>query len=276
MLEKTSRKEKLQILVERALNSQTAAAIVRKYNLDVQKTIVNSKLEKTAWDTNVRVKELEDRDYILCPIPYFYDDVKNLEAGFLLDVDENNFEVFTYVKKNLTEEFKFHSKLPHCVFSAIQISSKDYRELKREEVEVKLSEDRALLFMNSLFNDLATGLDSPIDFFDDELYRQLIVRLSNAEEDDWCVSCAFELRLKHLINNYENLEDEYKQLYEDKFSLHVNNLFTNYRYNISDDVFKILEPYSSISGMKSNLNKIKIIKLVNQMKGAFSTFSLPY
>ncbi len=201
----------------------TIAGIISKYS-NAEKTIINKNIEKDLRYYLVRPANVNGIEYILCPVPYLFDEETSTEAGFAIDVDQDHFFVYAYTHNHENGEINVVSKLPHCVYRAIRLNGSDYSKISSEIIKTA-NIDSAKIFIINYLNDIAVGLDSPVEFFDNKLYQQLVNRLYKTGNKK-----TVKLRLEYLLENYGQ-GDDYKA------SVHLANFLFGCGDNIENRGF---------------------------------------
>ena len=218
-------------VLNKALNSDALAEIMSKYSDNgLVKFLVNSGAARDASHSMVRPENVDGAEYLLCPVLNLFDEELNNEVGFAVSVDEDHFDVYAYEHNYDNGKSKVFSKLPHCVHKAIVLEGSDYSQIS-DEVKITANIDSAILFINNYLTDQAVGLDSPVEFFDNKLYQQLINRLTSSGNNK-----VIKLRLETLLKNYETL-DEDDAMYEnnlERANIHLINFLFGCEDNISN------------------------------------------
>ncbi|MFA5406551.1 MAG: hypothetical protein WC307_04305 [Candidatus Nanoarchaeia archaeon] len=206
------------------------------------KTIINKEV-CSMKDYFLRINSFNNIDYLLCPVPHLFNEGKQIESGFAIDANDDYFTVYAYMYKYDEDKLLILPKLPHCVHKAVMLDGSDYSTIDSKIIKFS-SRDSALLFINNYLNDLAVGNDSPVEFFDNKLYQQLINRLVTINDKSWCSDDIINLRLDQLLKNFEVLEEA--------SPLFSNNQKRAYHY-LNDFLF----------GCEDNINNSGFIEQVN-------------
>nr|MDO8084031.1 leucine-rich repeat domain-containing protein [Candidatus Sigynarchaeum springense] len=205
-----SRIKYLESILRQAINPEALKELVKI--IGFERTIINVNANNMSSYACFRIEAISGQFYILCPIPFFYDEERMLETGFAIDVDQDYFIVYPYMFNYTTKESIIISRLPHCVHKAITVDAKDYASVSNEIKEIS-NEASAIFFINNLLNDFVVGIDAPVEFFDDKLYLQLIERILDVKEKKWMNAIVVEKKFDQVMRQLEDL-DEASPLYE--------------------------------------------------------------
>ena len=208
--DKKAKKRLLTSILEQSVKPEAIQEILRLFH--VEKTLAIDDPCKIASWANYRVDEIDHQNYILCPVPFLHDPKTGIEVGFAIDVDVDSFMVYPYLHDEARKRSIVLDNLPHCVHAAIVMDARDYSLLNSEAVEMS-NEASAIFFITNLINDIAVGLDSPVEFFDNRLYLQLLLRLTGQRITGWETRRLAALRFKHLVRQYQEL-DTTSDMYE--------------------------------------------------------------
>ena len=203
-------------------------------NFGFEKSIFNTEARSTAHYSCFRVQVIDGTPYIICPVPFLYDEVRRIEAGFAIDVDQDHFSVFAYMHDYAKKESLVLSKLPHCVHRAINLDATDYSSIS-DEVKEMSNETSAMFFINSLVADLSIeGAEggAPIEFFDDKLYLQLLNRFVKVTDPRWFNHAAIGKKFDQLMRQFETLDVDDPLFENNKLRAYTN--IAQFLFGISD------------------------------------------
>jgi hypothetical protein len=200
-------------------------------NFGFEKSIFNTEAESTAHYSCFRVQVIDGTPYIICPVPFLYDEMRRIEAGFAVDVDQDHFSVFAYMHDYAKKESIVLSKLPHCVHRAINLDAADYNSISDEVKEVS-NEMSAMFFINSLVADLSIEGSAPIEFFDDKLYLQLLNRFVKVTDPRWFNHAAIGKKFDQLMRQFETLDVDDPFFQNNKLRAQTN--IAQFLFGISD------------------------------------------
>ncbi len=212
----------LEAVLEAAVNPEAVAEILRVFHIEA--TILNKDPEKVAFNANFRICDIDGLEYILCPVPFLFDDEHGFEVGFAVDVDEDYFLVKPYIINVKNGKSIILAQLPHCVHAAITIDADSYDRIDNEVIATS-NKASAIFFVTNLINDLAVGIDSPVEFFDDSLYLQLLNRITYDDgtcvrditgRETWNSGKWCSLKFRHVMAQYDTLDP--------KSPFHENNV----------------------------------------------------
>jgi len=193
----------LSAILRRAIDADALKALMQ--DIGFQRSIVNVKADQMAQFFAFRHAVIDGQAYILCPVPFFYDEDRHIESGFAVDVDRDQFSVYAYMHDHSTGESVVISRLPHCVYRAITLDAEGYSVIG-DEVKELSNEASAIFFINSLIADLTVNAASPITFFDDQLYLQLIDRLLSIKDTKWINLVVVGKKLDQLLRQLDALD----------------------------------------------------------------------
>ncbi|NMC05736.1 MAG: hypothetical protein GYA24_11015 [Candidatus Lokiarchaeota archaeon] len=194
----------LESIIARAVDPGAIIDVMEQFALE--KTIVTPGLAGMARMARVRVQHVDGTWYIFCPIPAFYDDARNLETGFAIDVDQDHFDVYPFMYHERSGKHLILSRLPHCVVKAIKVAGTDYRAVD-DALKAVANESSAILFISNLYTELAAGLDSPIEFFDNRLFQQLVGKVLGVKDAGWMNRTIAIARFKQLVHQLDRLDE---------------------------------------------------------------------
>ncbi|MHA1274293.1 MAG: hypothetical protein ACTSQS_12780, partial [Promethearchaeota archaeon] len=230
----------------------------------------------------LRIASKNNCDYLLLPVPHLYNDEKDIEAGFAVNATPDNFDVYAYMYNYNSDELLILSKLPHCVHKAFVLDAQDYELIEERDVSLP-NRMSAILFISNYLTDLKAGIKgTPMDYFDDKLYQQLITRLISVHEPNWCSDKLIELRFNQLLENYNQL-NENDELYKNSLlraNIHMINFLFGCEDNISNKGFLthidpskfkpyIQKLYQSLI-IELELKKIKVLSEWSGVKPKFN------
>lgn len=198
-----SRDAYLRTVLHRAVDPDALKEVMN--DVGIEKTIINTDSASTAQHSCFRVEAIAGAWYILCPVPFLYDEARGIEGGFAVDVDQDHFNVYAYMHNYTSHESIVLSKLPHCVHRAIALDAKDYSSVS-DEVKGISNEASAIFFVNSLIADITVENDSPVEFFDDKLYLQLLNRFVKISEPRWINRAAIERKFEQIMIQFKKLD----------------------------------------------------------------------
>ncbi|MDD5417362.1 MAG: hypothetical protein PHW96_00550, partial [Candidatus Nanoarchaeia archaeon] len=209
----------LQEILEQALNPEAIIEITSKYSPEHSLILENKESTETAQFSRFRIQKINGKDYIICPIPFLFNEERKIETGFAIDVSQDYFMVYPFMQNWNDKKTLILQKLPHCVHKAIKLDTSK-NEISEEIVQTA-NETSAILFISNMLNDLSVGIESPLEFFDDKLYQQLINRILTVKEPGWENKKVIDLRFKQILKQYEYTEmDPENPMYE-------NNMLRN-------------------------------------------------
>ncbi|MHA1819754.1 MAG: hypothetical protein ACTSVC_04725 [Promethearchaeota archaeon] len=120
--------------------------------------------EKDANYFMIRIREVEDIEYILCPVPTLFDEENEIEAGFAIDLDKDHFDVYAYEHNYKDDKTRVLTRLPHCVHKAVTYNIEDMN-LDGEQIIDMSNIESAKLFINHYIVDqIASFQDSQMEF----------------------------------------------------------------------------------------------------------------
>ncbi len=233
--------------------------------------------------THYRVEEINDKDFILCPVSFVTDDNKGIEGGFALSITEDYFKIYpyynfknkTFIQSRLKEGTPYHQLIVKNI-------------LFQQKINNVSPIHNALLFLNGLINYQLFNFESNNNSFDDEWYNQLIIILSNnnyvinsfapQKRYDYFVNSLTKIRFNECIHCKSLLEKklfyEFKNFFKYKFNVKHNESLTQFIYNHFfnkivndewiDDLFNLIGPLIRESGLKLNDELIN-----NQIQSAY-------
>jgi len=218
---------------------------------------LNEEALSTAKYSNFRTQKINKIEYALCPVPFLYDEERNLESGFALEVDTDYFNIYSFEHNYDNDESKIFTKLPHCVHYSI--NPENYG-MERTTLDNKLS---ANLFIHGLANDLTYGTDSEFIHLDNKFYEQLINRLNTIEEKEWKNIKAVQKRLDYLLEQYDELDADLEN-YENEI-FRITNFVNDFLYGCEDSMEN--------KGFKNHATKEQMEK-INRMYEEFIHFGI--
>ena len=227
--EREIRLAKLEAILMDAVDTDALKKILADFGFE--QTIINKDAVATAYHAMFRQDEIDGTPYILCPVPFLYDEKRQMEAGFAIDVDQDHFSVFAYLHDYLKNRSLVVSKLPHCVYRAIAIDAYDYSSVY-DEIKALSNELSAKFFINSLATDLAVHSGSPIEFFDDKLYLQLLNRFVKVSDPSWINHVVIEKKFNQLMAQFDQLDVNEDFYQNNKLRVYIN--ITQYLSGVSD------------------------------------------
>lgn len=198
----------LESILTRAIDPAAIEDVLRQFT--IEKTLLTP-LTDAARYSRARIVEIHGIAYILCPVPQFYNEENHLETGFAIDVDQDHFDVYPFLFNTSTGEYKILTRLPHCVVRAIKMNARDYDAIA-EEIKEVANEASAILFISNLYTELEVNSESPVEFFDNRLFQQLIGKVLSINEHDWMNTRLVVLRfdqLRHQIDRLDNAASFY-------------------------------------------------------------------
>ncbi len=234
---------------------------------------VNQKLMRALFSnellTRYRVEEVNNKNFILCPVSFVTNDDKGVEGGFALNITNDYFRIYPYYNfKNKTIiQPKLREGTPYHLLIVKNI-------LFQQEINNASPVHKALLFLNELINNQLFSLESSNDLFDDEWYNQLIKMLSM---DNYTInSFAPQKRYDYFTNlltkiNFndcihcksfqeERLYREFKNFFKHEFNVEHDESLTQFIYNHFfnknvneewvDDLFNLIGPLIKDSGFE--------------------------
>jgi hypothetical protein len=191
-----------EFIIKSALDPGVNAVLLEKYSPGAEATLDVQGTGREAGHAMVRTAELEGYQHILCPIPYLYNEEKELETGFAIDVDTDHFHVYSYLHSYRTGRSRRVGKLPHCKVAAITF---DGETASAREVSIH-NVWSASYFIRNYLNDLLAGIETPVEFFDNTLYQQHLSRIATVREPEWRNDRAIGLRLEKLVRDLEGID----------------------------------------------------------------------
>jgi hypothetical protein len=239
-------------ILARAIDPDAMREALEQFS--IEKTFASSSLTTTSRYSRVRIEEIGGIEYILCPVPQFYNDEKNLEVGFAIDVDQDHFDVYPFLCNTRTDECKILTRLPHCVVRAVKMEAASYQEISDDLKEVA-NEVSAMIFIANLYTALEVGADSPVEFFDDRLFQQLLGKVLSVDDPAWMntrlVRTRFNLLQEQLqgIDNVASFQKESRQ-----------RLLVNFAHFLVETIRVI-----GIEEMLEHVDKQIVIDLINQV-----------
>ncbi|MHA1283432.1 MAG: hypothetical protein ACTSQP_13065, partial [Promethearchaeota archaeon] len=254
--------------------------LMAKLNVE-GKVLINKDIKKQARQY-LRIVSKNNCDYLLLPVPHLYNDEKDIEAGFAVNATPDNFDVYAYMYNYNSDELLILFKLPHCVHKAFVLDAENYELIEERDVSLP-NRMSAILFINNYLTDLKAGIKgTPMDYFDDKLYQQLITRLISVHDPNWCSDKLIELRFNQLLENYKII-NENDPLYESNLlraNVHLINFLFGCEDNISNKGFLtridpskfkpyIQKLYQSLI-IKLELKKIKVLSEWSGVKPEFN------
>ncbi len=258
----------LESIVARALDPESIASLVQQFA--VEKTLGMPGLTSHARDARVRIQSLAGTPYILCPVPPLFDETRGIETGFALDVDQDHFDVYPFMCSHESGEHIILSRLPHCVVRAIKVDAGSYQAIDDKLKEVA-NESSAILFISNLYTELGVGLDSPVEFFDDRLFQQLIGKVLSVKEGKWVNYRIVSLRFNQLIRQLDMLDEGSTSYAENKQRVIANLahfVFETTRIIRIEDLLASVDPeafYSIIDPVIAHLLSNRDYAIVSEM-----------
>jgi hypothetical protein len=193
----------LESIVARAVDTDSIAGILEQF--EVERSISAPEVATWARQSSVRVHNVNGTEYIFCPVPLFYDEERGVEIGFAIDVDQDHFDVYPYLFKG-SNEYTILTKLPHCVVRAIKIDATSYEEVTDTLKDVA-NESSAILFISNLYTELEAGARSPVEFFDDGLFQQLLTRVLGIKGATAASNRLITIRFDQLLRQLDGLDE---------------------------------------------------------------------
>ncbi|HME53004.1 MAG TPA: hypothetical protein VKM55_12355 [Candidatus Lokiarchaeia archaeon] len=219
----------LNSILNRAIDPEALKQIMAAFGFE--QTIFNTQAAATAQFSFFRIQIINEIPYILCPVPFLFDDKRNIEAGFAIDVDQDHFFVYAYLHNYTTKESLVLSKLPHCVHRAIGLDAIDYESV-RDEVKEMTNEASAMFFINSLLADLTVEGEMPVEVFDDKLYLQLLNRIVRITDSRWVNHAVIGKKFDQLMHQLENLDFDDSFFENNKLRVFTN--VSQFLFGVSD------------------------------------------
>jgi hypothetical protein len=192
----------LESIVARAVDPEAIQGILQQFA--IENTITAPDLENWTRFARVKIRQVGGTLYILCPVPIFSDDARHLETGFAIDIDQDHFDVYPYMHDNASSEVLILNRLPHCVVRAIKMTASSYQEIG-DSLKAVANETSAVLFISNLYTELGAGLDSPIEFFDNKLFQQLIGKVLSVKDGKWVNTRIVRARFDQLMYQLDHL-----------------------------------------------------------------------
>nr|MDO8111730.1 hypothetical protein [Candidatus Sigynarchaeota archaeon] len=194
----------LESIVARSVDPDAIAGILQQFSIET--TLGAPDLASSTRFSSVRIREVKGIQYILCPVPPFYDEERHIETGFAIDVDQDHFDVYPYMFDTSTRECIILTKLPHCVVRAIKMDAITYDVIDDGLKEIA-NESSAILFISNLYTELLAGRDSPIEFFDNRLFQQLLGKVLSVKDGKWMNISLVHVRFDQLVHQLDGLDE---------------------------------------------------------------------
>lgn len=195
----------LESILIKAIDPEAIQDILHEFAIETTLTI--AELAPVTRFSRARVDVVGGIEYVLCPVPQFYNEERDLETGFAIDVDQDHFDVYPFLCNTRTNECKILTRLPHCVVRAIKMDAGNYQEIGDELKEVA-NEVSAILFISNLYTELEAGMDSPVEFFDDRLFQQLVVKVCQVKDPAWLNMRLIRTRFDQLSKELESSSND--------------------------------------------------------------------
>ena len=221
----------LRSILQRAVNPDGLKETMS--DMGIERSIFNTEAEAAAAYFGFRVAVVRGFAYILCPVHFLYDEERQIEAGFAIDVDQDHFTVYAFMYNQQSKQYLVLSQLPHCVLRAIMLDGTDYSHVS-DEIKESSNEFSAVFFINSLIVDLDTETGAPVEFFDDKLYLQLLNRFVQIKDPGWISNVAICKKFDQIMRLYTML-DESDPMYQNN-RLRIFTNFAQFVFGISDVV----------------------------------------